>query len=241
MLLSKKQFTSRFYISTFIVLLFLCLAAGSVILFKNQQKKASQTTTQISPTPSRIDTGEGSYAIATDIPNQMKFVSPKLGISFLYLSVIDAKLPKMLTKEEGNKVYIYPDAKGYNYHHEAYVQVFQKDPHDNLATAIEKTILKGYSPKDCFVEKQFHIYEHIPVVFETAIIRFPFDHNAAGINQEYIAASEKCPPKYTPTNYVAYFVMDKNHPDKFVFFYIGQQPTMAASDITADETLQFLP
>jgi hypothetical protein len=83
-----------------------------------------------------------------------------------------------------------------------------------------------------------------PPTYETATITFPYDQNAAGVNQEYIAASEKCPPIYTPTNYVAYFAMHKNHPDKFVFFKIGQVPLPPAAPTgkkTLDETIQFFP
>jgi hypothetical protein len=250
MSLSKHQNTSRPRVYTPIVLVctFVCLAISGIILLNSRKSTTQPPTATPTIKPYRISTGDRSYAITTNVPNQMKFVSPKLGISFLYSQI--EGLPTILTKEESDKVYTYADYhySGFDYHNGIYVQVFHKDPQDDLATAFQKTILKGYSQKDCFVKKTISYMKYI-TAYETAIITFPHDQNAASINQEYIAASEKCPPTYTPTNYVAYFAMDKNHPEKFVFFKIGQSSFPAEpeknkssnkADITWDETLQFL-
>ncbi len=230
----------------FILLLFWISRNG-----RTKKTTPQPTTTQITPTIplSRISTGDESYTLTTNIANQMKIISPKLGISFLYLEI--KGVPKVVTKEEGDKVYIYADYhySGFDYHKESYVEVFYKDPHDSLETAIKKTILTGYSQNDCFVKKTTPYRKHTST-YETAIITFPYDQTAAGINHEYVAASEKCPPIYTPTNYVAYFAMDKNHPGKFVFFNIGQSTVLAEpgeikppykAGRSWDETLQFLP
>jgi len=190
--------------------------------------------------PQRIPTGDGSYVVATGISNQMQFISPKLGISFLYLNTADSKSPKTLTKQESDKVYIYEDFTypGFDYHQEEYVEVFRKSPSDDLETAIKKTILRGYSEQDCFVQDTDPYANYIhPQSYTTAMISFP---QGTTLTEAYTAAS-KCPMPYTRNYGEKYFLMDKNHPDRFVFFNIGEStfPAESNQSIVWDETIQF--
>src|SRR5436305_13796328 len=98
---------------------------------------------QILLSPHSIATGDGSYALATNIPNQMKFVSPKLGISFLYMSKLNSSMPHQQAfhvQEVGNKVYLYDREFG-SYTQGYSVEIFNKAPKDSFETAIRKRIL----------------------------------------------------------------------------------------------------
>lgn len=222
-----------------IVLLLVVLVLSIKLFLLWQRRVQSITSARISPAvlPTRIDTGDGSYATMTTIPNQMKFVSPKLWISFLYGETTG--VPKILTKEEGDKVYIYADYHypGFDYHKDApYVQVFQKDPQDDLATSIKKTILKGYSQSNCFIQTPAR---NVPgnSLYQTASINFPRSNSPT---QTMINAA-KCPFPYTQISGEFYFAVDKNHPERFVFFDIGTSNFAATSLGTWNETLHFLP
>jgi hypothetical protein len=92
MALSKKL-TPRFRnyaLITLVVIMVAVVIAVSKLLHSQQETITHQTQPEATPIPTltitsrTLNTGEGSYAIATEVPNQMRFVSPKLGISFLY-------------------------------------------------------------------------------------------------------------------------------------------------------------
>jgi hypothetical protein len=243
MSLSKHQNTSRphVYRPIVFVCVFVCLAISGVILLNSRKNTTQPPTATLTIPPYRISTGDGSYAITINIPNQMKFVSPKLGISFLYSQI--EGVPKILTKEEGDKIYIYAayNYPGFDYHTSSqYIEVFQKNPNDTLETAIKKIILAGYSERDCFVENYSNQYRTLPPNFTAVTISYPGWNGSDAINPN----AAKCPMPYTNTSGIVYFLMDKNHPDKFVFLEIGQVPLPPPAPIgtkTLDETIQFFP
>lgn len=194
---------------------------------------SQQTSPTLSPTifPNTISTGGGSYTITTTIPDQMKFVSQKLGISFLYDGATG--VPPTLTKEEGDKVFIYADYQytGFDYHQGQFLQVFKKDPKITLVEAIKQQLLVGISEQDCYVmseddTKQFLGSLPYPSGFNVAIISYPGVKGHDGTSQDVIHnAAMKCPIPYAiTTGGIKYFLLDTAHPDKFIFVSSGQQP-----------------
>src|SRR5260370_23668856 len=113
----------KYIVITFFIVLLLAVA----FTWHKKQKPMSgqkQSTQYIAPTSTipahTITTGDGSYTMPTSISGQMKFVSPKLGTSFLYSGDV-------VPKEEGPKVYLanaHPYS-GYDYHKDAqFVELF---------------------------------------------------------------------------------------------------------------------
>lgn len=102
----------------FLGLLISVFIAAMISSNKEQNKISKQTVANLSsaptspPNPSRTDTGDRSYTIATNVPKQRRFVSPKLEISFLYTAAHPIEI--------GSKVFLnsgYPDPS---------IEIFQK-------------------------------------------------------------------------------------------------------------------
>ncbi len=144
------------------------------------------------------------------------YTSSKLGVSFQYLA--SAGNPVI---EEGNTIFVGgKDGQ--------FVKKFTKNTDDSLATAIQKTILSGYSKDKC------HVVD--------------FDYMKKGSNDaseityestEEIGSGGMCPGDYEHTNGARYFLMDKNHPTSFYFFSIGQYTIAANTADTKDWTSTF--
>lgn len=152
------------------------------------------------------------YTEDTDKPGSKRFVSNKLGISFNYAK------DQVVVEGLGNKVYVGGEPEDGQR-----VEVFQKDPSDSLKDAIKK---------------QFHPSEGECLINDLGTSGYPSNFQVAEIAppigpdeslETILPKAEKCPARYTRTNFIAYFLEDKNHPDRFLFFYIGQQPMMADS------------
>src|SRR6266566_10046516 len=148
----SKQLTPHARNFAFVVLLVLLTIVVIVTsVLRNSQRKLTpqQTVGKVMPTQSltpsllpagiRIDTGDGAYAVPTSISGQMKFVSPKLGISFLYMSGRDNK--DFAAKQEGNTLFVYHTPQHRDYHNGQYIEVHTKNPQDTLEEAIKKTVL----------------------------------------------------------------------------------------------------
>lgn len=178
-------------------------------------------------------TDKNSYSENTSIPNQKKFVSPGLGISFLYLSQYGGE--QFNTKEINNKVYVYPQLSDYS--NGQYVEVFKKDPTKTLLETIKSTFLESYSPEKCIAYESAPS-PHYPSNYVQANIKVPGEFSDP---EEMSTKRQQC-PTYTQSNGISYFLMDKNHPDKFVFFNIGQYSILANSEkeLTWENTIQFL-
>ena len=166
--------------------------------------------------------------------NQHTFTSPDLGISFDYVDTVSQPIH---VQQVGDKVYLNtrqdepPLGK--------YVEVFSKNPSDSLTEAVRKQFLQGYSLQNC------------------PILPANLDKRTLNPNYQYVQIAlppfntyqdrQKCPPVYTYNRQsgVVYYMMDTNHPGKFVFFEIGQdnflgKPTTDNGvTITWDETFRF--
>ncbi len=163
-------------------------------------------------------------------PNEKTYTSAKLGITFSYYKNSNGQSVKV--SESGDKISVNDQS----------VEVFSKDPADTLKEAIQKRFLAGYSPGDCFVaplQVAPGANPPMPSNFVTAIIDYP---PPTSPDKPFWYNSDKCPTNYSATNGISYFAMDENHPDRFMFFSIGQYFIDGnASGTPWQETIKVLP
>ncbi len=199
----RINMSRNFKILIVAVVLLLALTAG--VIWVTQQTKIVNIES-----PDNYQTASPSPA-ASEIKT---YTSEKLGVRFLYLS--DQGNPIV---EETNKIYV-GGKTGQS------VEVFVKDPQDSLTVAIQKKFLPGTLKDTCPVSSNMvsFVEDTTPVNFETASINFKF--TPTGLDDPRIASSP-CPEQYRATNGVRYFLIDKNHPDRFFFFDIGQYAIFA--------------
>lgn len=216
---------------TGIILSVAAITIGYMLLFPKhpadrQIKPELPPTVSASPTSLPTQIILPSTAVSTVLPSKspesLQFVSQKLGIGFSYASALPEQPDSIIkTLEEGDKVYVYAASITKNPQDGQWVEVFQKDPNLTLADAIKKQFLANYSSADCFVSLQSRYPDSVklPDNYEVAEISYPApsDTTAPGW-----ANADKCPQMYTTTNGISYFAMDKNHPDKYAYFSIGQ-------------------
>jgi hypothetical protein len=201
--------------------------------------------------------------IPTEIPTPTRppalpatYVSDKLGISFNYIPFIPNGIGQyFFTKEIGDTIYLYwvpgvnqpysgtdteflktivPDSK--------YVEVFSKDPDDTLTQAVTKRFLQGYSPEHCPIFPEKLPTGTLIPARQAVKISIPRIHYKS--YADAYAAENLCPPIYTDWGHgVAYFMMEPDHADKFVFFKIGQDnlPSGVWGMGTWDSSIFFVP
>lgn len=220
-----------------IVIVVTAVGLGGYFLgLKNTNKPVQQTATVSNPSPTTTITNTPT---PTTIPasytkdigaNQKKYVSPKLGISFLY--EVTQGEETMSVKEIDDKIYI--NSTRFLYTTGQYVQEFQKSPTDSLDQAITKQFLSNYSPFTCFIKAGK----------PDANAQYPSNYvvDTIGYPNTYTFFNNKCPQPYTESNGLSYFLMDTKHPNIFLFFYIGQQPIIGDSTTnkTWQDTITFL-
>ncbi len=189
---------------------------------------------------------QSSNGVTTPLQGEFKTftsTSPNLGISFDY--AVGPNDQRVLVKQIGNKVYLYIDyTKTGDPTTGKFVEVFSKDPADSLSDAVKKQFLQGYSLDNCPVlpanltkntlnPARQYVQITVPVISDNSMAK-------------KLAEEKLCPSTYTYNRRtgLAYFMMDPNHPDKFVFFKIGQDniwgaPPRNGFGLTWDQTLQF--
>ncbi len=160
-----------------------------------------------------------------------RYESLKLGVVFNY--------PQDLAniQEDKNKIYVYiKDQKDYTTGQ--FVEIFRKDPQDSLEQAIKKKFLTSISEKDCYVELEDEFRDsHYPSSYVVAEIAYPTTNEG---DQPWWN-NKVCPQNYSKTNGMRYFLMDINHPDKFIFVSIGQYMIPVNTDKGWQDTIEFLP
>jgi hypothetical protein len=145
------------------------------------------------------------------------FTSNNFHICFLHAIKGSAVVPQVAinTQENANTIYVYATntqpSSGQS------VEVFNKEPGDDIKQAITKRFLQGINANDCFVKISPN--GNLPANFVKATIGYPIPQNADQPNWTY---GENCPENYKESNGIAYFLMDKNHPDRLFYFSIGQ-------------------
>lgn len=178
--------------------------------------------------PSTIATASAATPRPTPIvvpnPTGKTYISNLLGLAFYYGTKMLGGNESISVKEVGNKVFVYPvtmDAtKGQS------VEMFEKNPNDTLAQAIEKKFLVGIPKTDCFVEAGSPRSDgveagkkNVDKNIETATISYPVPENA---EEPAFTFGDKCPEKYRSSNGIAYFWYNRQYPSKFFYFSIGQ-------------------
>jgi hypothetical protein len=154
--------------------------------------------------------------------NSNLFTSVAKGICFYYAKQGSAVVPPAVlnASEVGTKVYVY-EANNAPTSGQS-VEVFQKDPADTLAAAIQKKFLVGIDSQQCYVNNKPN--GNLPANFVKATIGYPVPPGQANFEVE-----NNCPANYRETNGMAYFLMDANHPDRFMYFSIGQYAIESAT------------
>ena len=185
------------------------------------------------PTPPASEDNSGAQTFSSD----------QLGITFKYHPDQDGDgQPDTAVKEAGDKVYVYYSAASPE--DGQWVQEFHKDASDNLAAAVKKQFLLNYSEKDCYAQDLADYFRSFDVDppkirdnFSEVIISYP---KPTDPEAPFFQNADKCPKTYTFTNGLSYFLMDKNHPDKFFFFSIGQYAILAdpAKSVTWQDTFE---
>lgn len=213
---------------------------GFLVLQRSNQKSQPEPTATI-PTP----TPEAEKITAPEeeelAPGQKRYTSSELGVTFLYLE--NQNDQTVAVKEEGDKVYVYikefiTDGKKDNYLGGQWIEIFSKDPSQSLEDAIKEKFLTGYRESDCFVSPYTsQSSSPYPSSFETAVISYPPPTDES---EPFWVNSEKCPAIYSKSNGMAYFLMDKNNPDRFAYLSIGQYAILSDTDSGWQNTVKFI-
>jgi hypothetical protein len=187
--------------------------------------------------PTQVPTVAPS-ATATSAPGGdiATFTSQALGIRFDYPAALDGR--RVGVKETGDKVYVYiepiqPEAG-------QWVQVYRKTPAQSLEDAIRQQVLKGVSAQDCpVVSSDDPVAGQVnPPTFRFARIDIP---RTPGEDYESLMAkAKKCPQPYAAIGGIAYFLADTAHPDRFLFFSIGQYAIPLGKGRTWQSSIGFL-
>ncbi len=188
---------------------------------------------------------QSSNGTSTQLQGEFKtFTSPNLGISFDYATGPNDQ--RVLVKQIGNKVYLYIDyTKKGDPTTGKFVEVFSKNPGDSLTEAVKKEFLQGYSSESCPIVPANLAKNTLNPARQYVQITVPVVSD--GSMSKKLAEEKLCPPTYTYNRRtgLTYFMMDSSHPDKFVFFKIGQDniwgaaPSSTGFGLTWDQTLQF--
>lgn len=245
--------------SNHLLILFLCLVivllvgASSYLLGVHQEKISSSGQPEVVPTQRHVNADEavvvqtspmlqtsnqGSSSEDTDVSNQKRYTSPKLGISFVYLTKMVGSNEQVLVKESGNKIYLHPSSL--QPESGQFLEMFTKNPDETLEKALQKQFLSGKDPNQCFIETENTLntnQKKYPASYVTAEISFPQDEEFD--LEKMMQKTTYCSKDYASTNGVRYFLEDTNYPGKYIFLSIGQYAIAADANKTWQETIVF--
>jgi hypothetical protein len=157
--------------------------------------------------------------------NIATFSSQNLKISFSY--PLSDKQDKITTLEKVNKVYVYNAKK--NYTTGQYVEVFEKEKTDNNQEAIIKSVFKGEENKNCPIKE-----------ISVSGLSDDFQSYSVSDNGKNANKDEKCPKPYSTNGGLAYFIVDKNHPEKLLFIYLDQNDYVGADNKPWQNTISII-
>lgn len=166
-------------------------------------------------------------------PNLKTYTSSKLGISFTYLEKQDSQ--EITVKENDNKICVTYDVSDIDCSKGQSVEVFQKGASETLQAAISRLFLVGKDPTRCLVS--ISDPDNYPPTYVKGEITFP--ENEEFDMEKMTADTEYCSSDYAQTNGIRYFLEDKIHPTKFLFFSIGQYGISSDENKTWQETVSF--
>lgn len=166
-------------------------------------------------------------------PNLKTYNSSKNGISFSYLEKQNSQ--EFIVTENGNKVCVSYKANDMGCDAGQSVEVFEKGKSETLKAAIERIFLSGKDLTRCIVS--ISDPNNYPATFVKGEITFPksedFDMEKMTVDTEY------CSSDYSQTNGIRYFLEDKLHPTRFVFFSIGQYGISSEGNKPWQDTVTF--
>ncbi len=149
--------------------------------------------------------------------------SDNLGVSFTYydntkISPSDA----LKIVEKNNKIFI-ADAKSTDVTRGSkYIEIFQKDPNLSLNDTIKQKIIKQENLDKCEIVKYDNRAAILNPTYEFLYVQvINADKMSA---DEVIQKNASCSHGVFFASGMGYFVMDKGHPNKFAYIYIGQSP-----------------
>lgn len=234
------MYTSKGF-SSIIVVLILLFIGGVLIFLYRTVNSVPNITNPVSDTIPFEPTYSESNKLEKELPlekeevaplsNERTYTSKNLGISFSYL--VNQGTETIEVKEVDNKIYIFPSSLGYS--EGQYVEVFEKRRSETLPEALKRILLEGYSEEACeaYLSEFTGIY---PENFEIANIRLTGNPDM----EELMLRYDNCPFGYTQSNGISYFLMDTNHPEKFLFFSIGQYAISASEGMVWQDTVRFV-
>lgn len=221
-------------VSTLLLTLAVVLIVSGLVVWRLHlsvlRKQATRT-----PTSTQPQLSNSFITPPPKIPVQT-FTSSELGISFHYRNITDPSgqtIYPVFTKELGNKVYIYQG--DFQPDQDKYVEVVSKIRTQSIADAIRQLFLEGYAVT-CRITIQAQPRKYSPTTYIRAW--------ALPVNR--YANPPQCPGYLLGG--VEYFLMDTAHPDKLLFFHIGQDNYGSGiyygsdfkDELTWDTTLTFL-
>lgn len=200
-------------------------------LMKQQDEKKQLNQNLPTPTTISSNRNKSSETISTDLEKQKKYISYRLGVSFLYLELdVDQQI---MIKEENNTIYLYHEEASYK--DGQFIEVFAKNKNKSLAETIKKQFLANKDQDRCMVE--VNSAANYPTGFMQAEICYPkgrFDN--IGLMWKEV---EYCSADYARTNGMRYFLYDINYPEKFAFLSIGQYVIHADENSGWQDTVKF--
>lgn len=158
------------------------------------------------------------------------YTSEKFGVSFQYLEQDPREAGPTQVYEKGDRIYVYVAGQASDPEQGQYLQVFNNPQSDTLEKAIQTQLLGNYP--NCEIITQ-------PITFGE--ITYPQSYTALALQprswKKFPADDietrsmyvKECPP-YIQFGGVAYFLMDDNHPEKFVFLSIGQYAIVGSNE-----------
>jgi hypothetical protein len=187
---------------------------------------------------------------STETPEEdvkiLTYRSERLGVEFEY-----PDFPENF-KEVDGKIFLLIK-EGYDGLTESYehflLEVFTKNKNTPIKEALNETILGGYSNADCVMDTGVITFgpktiDDFPSSYELLGAVVPADQKIReNLEETYqlFQVEKKCPATYGYNNGPAYFIYDKNVPDKYVFVPIGNGGSVeVGKDLEWQETIRFL-
>ena len=166
-----------------------------------------------------------------------EYTSPTLGIQFTYVSPEQGAMHVLEQEDTVCVTYDITDTaceKGQS------LQIFTKEEKQTLAAAITAQLLGNIPKAQCYVEPLTRgKYSRPRTTFTYAQISYP--NKATNDDPFSLSTAKNCPEAYRAMNGIRYFAMDRKHPEKFIFFNIGQYAISSGEkDQTWDETVRFV-
>lgn len=220
---SKTSLIPKIIIGVLVILILLLSAYIVTARMGNNKTQKTPTTTHKTPPPTPTDTlpptatPTPSIATTSANPTSNRFYSQELGIYFDYAKTLPTPPQQALNAvADGTRVYVLPT--GTTPANGQYVDVLSKITTDSTLQAVSKVTMSDPNYAGCTFS--FKAQTPYPSTYEQII--------------------PTCPNKQS-TN-LTFFLGDSEHPDKLLFFSIGQTtiPSSSAPQVSWQDTLRFL-